>query len=580
MNFLRPLLAMLSTAVALLSTIPLRAQAAVPEPEPPTASTPVTIDVDLSHTLGTYRPIDNWFGYDEANYTTAPGGRKLLKELHDLSSVPVYIRFHHLLTSGNGTPELKWSSTGVYSEDAQGRPVYNFTILDGLFDALKAAGVRPYVEFGFMPKDLAGTLPNRPEPYQVHFPGNTISGSVNNPPRDYKKWADLIRAVTAHLVQRYGRDAVLQWYFEVWNEPDIEYWHGSPEDYDRLYDYTVAAVRAALPGARVGGPASTGPGSAKAAAFLRQFLEHIQSGKSAVNGGPIPLDFISFHVKGKPIIENGHVTMGIAHELTDADRGFAMIQSFPRFRQLPVVLSEADPEGCAACSSRQNPANNYRNGTMYPTYTAAAYKALLDLASAHHIDLISMLSWSFEFEDKDYFEGFRSLSTNGIDKPILNFFRMAGLLSGDRVLTTSTAATPLADLVRSGAPGSNDIDALATSSVSGATGGSAILLWNYREADTPAPNATITLHIHNLPPGARRVLVQHYRIDATHSNAYTLWQEMGSPQRPTAQQYAALENRSGLELLTSPAWLDPSGGMLTLHVTLPPNSLSLVRLRW
>ncbi len=566
--------------LALLIAPLLHSQATISPPPPSVPSTPVTIDVDLSHSLGTYRSIDNWFGYDEANYTTAPGGRKLIKELHDLSPVPVYIRFHHLLTSGNGTPELKWSSTGVYSEDAQGRPVYNFTILDGLFDALQAAGVRPYVEFGFMPKDLAAVLPNRPEPYQVHFPASTISGSVNNPPKDYTKWGDLVRAVTAHLVQRYGRDTVLQWYFEVWNEPDIDYWHGSPEDYDRLYDYTAAAVRAALPGARVGGPASTGPGSTKAAAFLRQFLEHVQAGKSAASSGPIPLDFISFHVKGKPIIESGHVTMSIAHELTDADRGFAIIQSFPRFRHLPVVLSEADPEGCAACSSRQNPANNYRNGTMYPTYTAAAYKALLDLGRQHDIDLISMLSWSFEFEDKDYFEGFRSLSTNGIDKPILNFFRMAGLLSGDRVLTTSTAATPLADLVRSGAPNSDDIDALATGSASRATGSSAILLWSYREADTPAPDAAVTLHIRNLPPGAARILVQHYRIDASHSNAYTLWQQMGSPEQPTAEQYAALQRRAGLELLTSPAWLNATNGVLTLHTELAPNSLSLLRLSW
>jgi len=580
MNLPSASLAALLFAIVLPSTIPFHAQATIPVPELPAAATPVSIDVDLSHSLGTYRPVDDWFGYDEANYTTAPGGRKLLKELHDLSPVPVYIRFHHLLTSGNGTPELKWSSTGVYGEDTEGHPVYNFTILDGLFDALKAAGVRPYVEFGFMPKDLAANLPNRPEPYQVHFPGNTISGSVNNPPKDYKKWGDLVRAVTAHLVQRYGRDTVMQWYFEVWNEPDIDYWHGSPEDYDRLYDYTVAAVRAALPGARVGGPASTGPGSAKAAAFLRQFLEHVQAGKSEVNGQPIPLDFISFHVKGKPIIENGHVTMSIAHELTDADRGFAIIQSFPRFRHLPVVLSEADPEGCAACSSRQNPANNYRNGTMYPTYTAAAYKALLDLARQHNIDLISMLSWSFEFEGKDYFEGFRSLSTNGIDKPILNFFRMAGLLSGDRVLTTSTGATPLADLVPSGAPDGDDVDALATSSVSGASGSAAILLWHYREADTPAPAAAITLRIHNLPPLARRILVQRYRIDANHSNAYTLWQHMGSPPQPTAQQYAELHGRDGLELLTSPAWLSPSGGVLTLHFTLSSNSLSLLRLYW
>ena len=105
---------------------------------------------------------------------------------------------------------------------------------------------------------------------------------------------------------------------------------------------------------------------------------------------------------------------------------------------LPIILSEADPEGCAACSSKVNPSNNYRNGTLYPVYTAAAIKGLFDLQDRHKVNLISMLSWSFEFEDKDYFEGFRSLATNGIDKPVLNVFRMAGTDVGNRVKTSSS----------------------------------------------------------------------------------------------------------------------------------------------
>ncbi len=94
----------------------------------------------------------------------------------------------------------------------------------------------------------------------------------------------------------------------------------------------------------------------------------------------MPLDFISFHAKGQPVIEGGKVTMGIDRELKDVDRGFGLVASFPKFAKLPILLSEADPEGCAACSSKVNPANNYRNGTLYPAYTAAAYERLLDLA--------------------------------------------------------------------------------------------------------------------------------------------------------------------------------------------------------
>lgn len=552
------------------------AQGTVPPPMPASNQSPVAIQVDLSQTVGPYKPIYSWFGYDEANYTTMRFGRELLKQLHDLSPVPVHIRAHHLLTSGNGVAELKFSSTNVYSEDANGKPIYNFKILDGIFDAYKAAGVRPMVELGFMPKDLAADLPDRHEPYQVHYPQSTISGRSNNPPKDYKKWGELIRVVTAHLVQRYGREEVLKWYFEVWNEPDIDYWHSTPENYYKLYDYAVAGVRAALPGAKVGGPASTSPGHPKANLFLKNFLEHVNSGKSAATGGPVPIDFISFHAKGHPVIQNGTVTMGINRELTDADAGFALIASFPKFRHLPIIISEADPEGCAACSSKVNPANNYRNGTLYPAYTATAFKALFQLQDRHSIDLISMLSWSFEFEDKDYFEGFRSQATNGIDKPILNVFRMFGLMSGDRVKTTSTGEVPLNTLVSTGVRQSPDVDAFATRDAHEA----AVLVWNYHDVNQPAPATPTTITIHGIPAGVHRVLLQHYRIDKNHSNAYTVWQHMGSPQHPTSQQYADLQAAGQLQLLTSPIWLDVQNGQVQVSTEMPREGISLLHLKW
>ena len=180
----------------------------------------------------------------------------------------------------------------------------------------------------------------------MHYPKSTVSGAVNNPPKDYVAWGELVRVLTEHLVQRYGRDEVLRWYFEVWNEPDIDYWHGTVEEYCRLYDYAVAGVRTALPSARVGGPASTGPSGRRAADFLQTFLTHVSTGSSAADGKPVPLDFISFHAKGSPKVVDGTVTMGMTHELQDADRGFAIVGSFPRFAHLPIILSEADPEGC------------------------------------------------------------------------------------------------------------------------------------------------------------------------------------------------------------------------------------------
>ncbi len=564
------------TALCLCAGIAARGQGTVPSPAHPSSQPPVTVNVDLGKTVGPYKPIYSWFGYDEANYTTMRHGTELLKQLHDMSPVPVYIRAHHLLTSGDGKAELKFSSTNVYREDGNGRPIYDFKILDGIFDAYKTAGVRPMVELGFMPKDLAADLPNRHEPYQVHYPKSAISGKSNNPPKDYAKWGELARVVTAHLVERYGREQVLQWYFEVWNEPDIDYWHTTPEEYWKLYDYAVAGVRAALPGAKVGGPASTSPGNPKAFTFLNNFLEHVNSGKSAANGNAVPMDFVSFHAKGRPTIEQGKVTMGINRELTDADKGFELIAKYPRFIHLPIIISEADPEGCAACSSKVNPANNYRNGLLYPAYTAAAFKGLFELQDRHKVNLLSMLSWSFEFEDKDYFEGFRSLATNGIDKPVLNVFRMFALMSGTRVATSSTGRVPLETIVGTGVRESPDVDALATK----ADREAAVLVWNYHDVDGAAEPVPAAITIGGIPANVHRVLLQHYRIDDTHSNAYTVWKSMGSPQHPTAPQYAQLQSSGQLQLLTSPEWLEVANGEVKVATEMPRQATSLLHLSW
>jgi len=567
--------ALVAGAIALQAALSM-AQGTVPEPLPASSQTPVTIQIDLNQTIGPYKPIYSWFGYDEANYTTMRHGKELLGELHALSPVPVYIRVHHLLTSGDGKAELKFSSTNVYTEDVHGKPVYDFTLLDGIFDAYKAAGVKPMVELGFMPKDLAADLPNRHEPYQVHYPQSAISGKSNNPPKDYKKWGDLARAVTAHLAERYGSSEVLTWYFEVWNEPDIDYWHTTPEEYWKLYDYAVSGVRAALPGAKVGGPATTSPHNAKANTFLTNFLEHVNTGKSAADGNLIPIDFISFHAKGLPTIDNGKVTMGIQRELDDADKGFETIAKFPRFKNLPIIISEADPEGCAACSSKVNPANNYRNGTLYPAYTAAAFKGLFELQDRHSVNLLAMLSWAFEFEDKDYFEGFRSLATNGVDKPVLNVFRMFGLMSGNRVKTTSSGIVPLDNLLTSGVRQSPDIDAFATRADKEA----AVLVWNYHDVNQPAEASPTTVTISGIPSGVHRVLLQHFRIDDTHSNAYTVWQHMGSPQHPTSQQYAKLQTAGQLQLFTSPRWVEVNDGQVKITTEMPRQGISLLHLTW
>jgi xylan 1,4-beta-xylosidase len=375
-------------------------------------STPVSIQVDLAKSQGPYTPIYSWFGYDESNYTTMKHGKLLLTELHDLSPVPLYIRAHHLLSSGNGVAELKWSSSNVFTLDANGKPVYDFAITDHTFDEFQKAGVRPMVELGSMPKDLAAIIPGVKD-YQIHYPGSTISGASNNPPKDYAVWGELVRTYTeapgAAVWQGTGQHMV----FRGLERAGHRILACTPEQYHKLYDYAVAGIRAALPNAIVGGPASTGPASEKASLFLDNFLKHCMNDKSAATGKPIPLDFISFHPKGRPTVVDGHVRMGLANELKAAGEGFRIVAKYPTYIHLPIILSEADPEGCAACSMKVNPSNAYRNGPLYPVYTAAAIKGLFELQDRYKVNLLSMLSWSFESKTKNILRGFVHFQQTG-----------------------------------------------------------------------------------------------------------------------------------------------------------------------
>ncbi|MGH9619763.1 MAG: GH39 family glycosyl hydrolase [Bryobacteraceae bacterium] len=540
------------------------------------AESPVTIRVDASQRTGPVQPFWNYFGYDELNNTSTRNGRKLIHELVQTTAARVHIRAHFLLCSGNGRPALKWGSTNVYTEDASGKAIYNWTIVDRIFDAWVKAGITPYVELGFMPQALS----SHPEPYRPHWkPGekfNNYALGWSYPPKSYRKWGELIDRLVKHLIARYGEAKVAAWNWEVWNEPNIFYWHGTPQEYDKLYDYTAAAVKRALPSARVGGPASTSPRSTRAAAFLKQFLEHCSSGKNYATGERgAPLDFISFHAKGHPEAAGGHLQMGISAEMKDAADGFDVIRSFPKFRNLPIVLSEADPEGCGACASKFYPANAYRNSTLYPAYEAVVMKTTRQLAASRHVYLQGVLTWAFEYEKQPYFEGFRALATNGIDKPVLNFFRMAGLLRGDFVQVASSGAIPVATILKSGVRGRSDVDALAARSDHGIS----VLVWNYRDENTGRA-AQIDLRINGLPQETNRLLLRRYRIDHNHSNAYTVWRQMGSPQSPSPAQYKKLESAGQLQLFTSPRWVGERAGSVEVEFSLPLESLSLVQLSW
>jgi xylan 1,4-beta-xylosidase len=412
---------------------------------------PVLIGVHANQPMGAYVPIADFFGADEPNYLYAPNGRKLLGELAALSPVPVYFRAHNLFTSGDGQGSLKWGSTNVYTERPDGTPVYDFAITDRIFDALIAAHVRPLVEIGFMPEALS----THPEPYRHTFPKGDIYTGWSYPPKDEAKWSKLVEAYVTHLRERYG-SLVDSWLWEVWNEPDIGYWHGTAAEYDRLYDLSAAAIRTVLPHARIGGPEATGIHPGRSEEFLRQFLEHCSHGTNAATGGTgAPLDFISYHPKGSPRFVDGHVQMSIRTQLNAVENGMEVVASYPEWKHTPIILGESDPEGCAACQGSQN---GYRNGPLYGVSVAEATMRTYELARKYGATLVGSVTWAFEFEDQPAFAGFRELATNGIDKPVLNVFRIMGKLGGGR---------PGAQWLATESSGAQPIDRILTDSVAG-----------------------------------------------------------------------------------------------------------------
>jgi xylan 1,4-beta-xylosidase len=531
---------------------------------------PVAIRVDASRSLGPLTPIWRFFGADEPNYATMKDGRKLIGELGALRPKQVYFRTHNLLNTGDGTPALKWGSTNVYTEDSRGRAVYDWTVLDRIFDTYLARGVRPYAQIGFMPKALS----TNPEPYQHEWrPGmkyDLISAGWAFPPKDYAKWGELTYQWVKHCVDRYGRAEVEQWYWEVWNEPNgAAYWRASPEEFYKLHDFAVAAVRRALPTARVGGPDVAGHGGA----FMEGFLRHVASGKNHATGAiGTPTDFLAFHAKGSPTYVDGHVRMGIANQLATIDRGFQMIAAVPELRAKPIVIGESDPEGCAAC---QGASLGYRNGTMYSSYTAAVFARKHQLAAKHGVRLEGALTWAFEFEDQPYFAGFRALATNGIDLPVLNVFRMFSKMGGQRIATESSAEVPLERIVSSGVRANPDVSALA--SLEGST--LSVMVWHYHDDDVAGPDADVTLSLAGLPAAAAGARVTHYRIDETHANACGEWKRMGSPIAPNDAQYARLLEASKLGTIEQPAPRAASGGT-ELSFRLPRQGVSLLVLEW
>jgi xylan 1,4-beta-xylosidase len=535
---------------------------------------PTIIQVDHTSENGKFNPIWAWFGYDEPNYTYMKDGKKLLTELKSLSPVPVYVRTHNLLTTGDGKAELKWGSTNAYTEDKKGRPIYNWKIVDSIVDTYVKLRMKPLMEIGFMPEALS----THPTPYKHTWAADgQIWTGWTYPPKDYNKWSALVYEWVKHSIARYGLEEVKTWYWELWNEPNIKYWSGTFEEYCKLYDYSADAVKRACAECIIGGPHTTNPNAPAAEKFLRDFLTHCDTGKNYATGKVgSPLDYIAFHAKGNPSLVDGHIRMDMSPQLNAVAIGFKTVASFEKFKHLPVVIGECDPEGCAACSMKKQPQNGYRNGTMYSSYTAASYARIYDLARQYDINLSGAVTWAFEFEDQAWFDGFRDLATNGVDKPVLNVFRMFGLMPSRKRLNVSTANSLTADnIISNGVHGVQpDIHAIASSDEHSM----AVMIWNYHDDDLADHAAEIELELKNIPQG--KFMIHHYRIDANHSNSFEAWKSMGLPQNVSAAQYDQLIQAGQLQLLSSPEWKIANAKETSIKFTLPRQGVSLVKITW
>ncbi|MBR0463769.1 MAG: hypothetical protein IJJ23_05215 [Clostridia bacterium] len=542
----------------------------------------VKVEVDASRWIGSLDHTWNYIGYDECNYTHSLGGVALIDKFGRLEK-PYYMRAHHMLCTGIRHGFYKWGSTNVYIEDKDGNPVYDYETFDLMIDTWLGHNCKPFLELGFMPRDLADPREAENGRAYMFSYGSVTEYQIRGwcqPPKDYGRWYDLIFNLVSHLRDRYGVSEVETWYFEMWNEPDIFYWHGTVEEYCKLYDYTEAAVHAALPTARFGGPATTGSSDPDGGAsrFLRAFLDHIKNGVNYFTGRiGTRIDFTSFHTKGggyrfdalaekqipsvKQLLLNVKVQSDIIREFGYGD--------------LECVLSEADPDGWAAGGRYDNFNLNFRNTEYYASYVMSAYKNLYDLAEAQRMDM-RPLAWAFMFEGERCFEGTRSFSTQGIDKAVFNLFKLLSKMGRQRVaLVSGRDLDPMAYKDLNGTEEGPEIDGWATC---GGEDSIQVLIYCHHDDWDRKESFDIDLCLENLPMRGN-VQITHYRIDASHSNACAEWVRQGKPDWPNDGQREAMIARSGLEFYEAPGMAEVRDGRLERRFELPTHGISFLDIR-
>ncbi len=423
-----------------------------------------------------------------------------------------YVRFHAILHD----------EVGVYDEDESGHPIYNFSYVDQIYDGLLENGVRPFVEIGFMPKKLA----LRQDVHAFWYK------QIVSPPKDYGKWDDLMRAFALHLIERYGVDEVAQWYFEVWNEPNIDFWTGEPKQstYFELYDHTAKALKSVNQRIRVGGPATS------SAHWVDDFLRHTAEAK-------VPVDFVSSHGYADDTVEDLFGTGDPVPMEERVCRAIAKVHdqiAQSKYPTLPLMWTEWNVPSFDSRHARDT------------TYVGAAL--------ADHIrqcdGLVSMTSfWTFSdvFEENgpgtEPFNGsFGLMALGGIRKPSWSGFALLHRLGRQRIANDA-------------------LDVLVTRTSEGHL---AIAVWNAVALDKLGTSKIFDLEIKGVSPNSPATVT---RVDQDHANSLAAYRRMGSPRYPTRSQVEEL-NRSAE--LPAPEAVRLNHASLRLEV--PVNGIALVEI--
>ena len=555
---------------------------------------PVTVTVDAAQSRGTLKRIWRSIGYDELNWTYTPLGKRIFEEIGGLNDGPFWIRNHNIFSSGNLRSSPYEASTNCYSEDADGNAVYDWTTVDRIYDIYVANGCKPMIELDFMPHDLS-RCPKQ-KPYE----------SGRFPPKDYDKWRELNRRFAQHLIDRYGLDEVRTWYFSSWNEPDLTIWIDIPreagrdedahqaartEEFLKIHDYAIDGILAADDRLRVGGPDSAWADSG----MLETFLEHCDSGTNYATGGTgSRLDFISFHAKGTGK-RGGKVLPPDFDQIARRDllKGVSVIREFPRYRDLPLLLNEWDIDVWSPGGIHDLPGFSFRNTSYFPVFLIRTVKEMLDLCDREEINVELITQWTFYFHGFRCFEGTRSLvDPMGIRKPLFNGFELLARLGDERLpVTTDDTAKDIApgqeagmscrrrprDAADAEALGPEmciqpypQIDGMATRD----SGGIQVLVWNQIvDVESISPRR-VRIKVDGLD-GYNSVRVTEYRVGPRHSNAHTIWQQLGCPDYPDEEQIAAMRERERLEAIRTDVPIPVRNGVLELETTLPTHAASL-----